>query len=82
MSADVYKAFDQINRPILVAALAMAGCPQGVLQAYATFLGGLAVHNVLNAGVGQGTQRPCSIPQGCPWSMLGLTLLTVPWARL
>eukprot|EP00969_Alexandrium_andersonii_P046092 2022037-Alexandrium_andersonii.AAC.1 len=33
-------------------------------------------------GVGEAFTRPAAIPQGCPYSMLFMALLTAPWSAL
>ena len=61
---DIYKAFDQVQRPILYVLLFKAGFPMGALRAYAVLMEHLQVHNALAAGLGQQHGRPCAIPQG------------------
>eukprot|EP00969_Alexandrium_andersonii_P122299 5406474-Alexandrium_andersonii.AAC.1 len=68
--ADVFKAFDQVCRPLAYAALAKAGFPPCVLRCYADYLEGLTIRNKVAEGVGELTHRPFALPQGDPWSMV------------
>ena len=80
--ADVYKAFDQICRPLAYTLLAKAGFPPALLWAYGSFLEGLTVRNAVGQGLGKATVRPAAIPQGDPWSMLTLGVIITPWLRM
>ena len=76
---DIWKCFDQIV-PLLIQVLAgLAGMPTKVLWPYARLMGDIQVANALPLGVGRPYSRPCSIPQGCPFSMTLLALLLRPW---
>ena len=37
-SVDIFKCFDQVNRPLIYELAALAGLPQGILSPYRTFL--------------------------------------------
>ena len=78
-SIDVYKCFDQIVRPLVVALARAAGMPTAVLSTYEAFQDNLAVYNHIGTGLGTPHQHRCSIPQGCPFSMALVTLLVRPW---
>eukprot|EP00969_Alexandrium_andersonii_P277144 12250263-Alexandrium_andersonii.AAC.1 len=81
-TVDIYKAFDQANRSVVFGLLALAGAPLGPLTAYISFMQAAIYHNSLSFGVGQGHLRACSIPQGCPWSMMVFSLMQIPWHRM
>eukprot|EP00969_Alexandrium_andersonii_P311809 13777707-Alexandrium_andersonii.AAC.1 len=70
LAIDVYKAFDQLNRQIAYVAMARSGLPPGIIHAYSAFLESVTTRHVLRGGVGQIVPRICSIPQGCPLSMM------------
>ena len=42
----------------------------------------IKVINCLRLGAGKEYKRTCSIPQGCPWSMTVLALMTYPWISI
>ena len=81
-SVDIHKCFDQLVRELVYHVLEEAGCPDGILVAYQSFLGNLIVHNFVNGHVGNGHHHRCGIPQGCPLSMPIVSLLLRPWAKL
>ena len=66
---DIFKAFDQVCRPVVYVGLARAGFPHGLLRANMSMMENLMVHSCLAAGIGQAHARPCSIPQCDVWSM-------------
>ena len=79
---DIWKCFDQIL-PLLVRVLAgLAGMPTPILWAYTRIMAELKAVNCLSTGVGKDYTRVCSIPQGCPWSMMLLALMTYPWITM
>eukprot|EP00969_Alexandrium_andersonii_P000617 26498-Alexandrium_andersonii.AAC.1 len=49
-SFDLFKAFDQINRPLMYALMATAGVPKQVLGPYVRYLEGVRVHGVYAGG--------------------------------
>eukprot|EP00969_Alexandrium_andersonii_P146457 6476923-Alexandrium_andersonii.AAC.1 len=61
--------------------LGLAGMPVCVLGPYARFLEGLSICGAYAEGYGAFEQRKCSIPQGCPFSMVTLALALTPWVR-
>ena len=73
--ADLWKAFDVIPRTLLGFLLRSSGMPEGVLSAYLRFHDNLHVYNFLAGGYGKPYFKPCSIPQGCPFSMLFMSLM-------
>ena len=75
----MYKCFDQLIRELVYEILRIAGMPAGVLDAYARFLDQVQVHNTVAGGWGKAFQKRCSIPQGCPWSMMVIALMLRPW---
>ena len=78
-AADIYKCFDQIQRPLLYCLLKEAGIPSRIVNAYRSFQEDLTLRNSLAGGLGEGYQRRCGIPQGCPFSMLYCALIMRPW---
>eukprot|EP00969_Alexandrium_andersonii_P031689 1385114-Alexandrium_andersonii.AAC.1 len=62
-------------------AMARAGVPTRVITAYSSFMQSATYFNGLALGTGEGAKRPCAIPQGCPFSMLGAALLGTAWVR-
>eukprot|EP00969_Alexandrium_andersonii_P368396 15472798-Alexandrium_andersonii.AAC.1 len=73
--ADVYKAFDQVCRPLAYGLLARAGLPAPILWAYSAYLENLSVRNAVGQAIGQETTRLFAIPQGDPWSMMTLGII-------
>eukprot|EP00969_Alexandrium_andersonii_P234524 10354824-Alexandrium_andersonii.AAC.1 len=49
---DVYKAFDQICRPLVYTLMAKEGLPSGAIWAYSAFQEGLWVRNSVGEGLG------------------------------
>eukprot|EP00969_Alexandrium_andersonii_P305624 13509484-Alexandrium_andersonii.AAC.1 len=62
--------------------MAMAGWPTHPLAAYISYQESMCVHASFSGALGAPRRRPRSIPQGCPWSMAILALVTTPWIRL
>ena len=59
-----------------------AGMPANILCAYVRFLENIVVFNAYATGLGAPRRRVGSIPQGCPFSMRILALITRPWCEL
>ena len=59
-----------------------AGMDHGVLSAYIRYQEGLLLHNSVARGIGKGFLSRTGIPQGCPLSMLFITLLLRPWLMM
>jgi hypothetical protein len=78
-AADIYKCFDQTQRPLLYAILEKAGMPKGMLRAYRSFQETMEVRNTVAGGLGSEYVRKTSIPQGDPYSMMMTALLMRPW---
>ena len=78
-SADLTKAFDEIQRELLYTLLRKGGFPERVLRAYVNFQENLLVYNAVGQGLGLPYHRPCSIPQGCPLSMAFMAFIMRPW---
>ena len=53
--------------------------PTGALRTNTPFLDALRIRGGLALGVGAPYGPRCSIPQGCPFSMLVLALTVRPW---
>jgi hypothetical protein len=81
-AADLKKAFDQIQRPLLYKLQELGGMPSRIRGPYQRYLETLQVHNVVAEGIGHPYHRPTSIPQGDPLSMLMMAFLLLPWAKL
>ena len=52
-AADIFKCFDQINRPLVYKLLKKAGLPEKVLRAYQNFQEGLKVRDRIAGGIGK-----------------------------
>ena len=78
-SIDVYKCFDQIVRPLVFELAKRAGMPTSILLTYEAFQQNLVVYNQVGNTLGQPHTHRCSIPQGCPFSMMLIALLMRPW---
>ena len=52
--------------------------PTGALRAYTPFLDALRIRGGLALGVGAPYGSRCSLPQGCPFSMMALALTVRP----
>ena len=52
-AADIFKCFDQIQRPIVYRIMQLAGSPRGVLKAYSTFQEALEIRNTVTGGLGE-----------------------------
>ncbi len=59
--------------------LETAGCPEVIVRAYRAYMEHVEVHNMIAGGVGSGYKKDCSIPQGCPLSMMLIALVVRPW---
>ena len=61
-AADVYKCFDQVQRPLMYEILRKGGMPEKVLSTYGKFIEELEVRNTVVGGVGTPYGRPTGIP--------------------
>ena len=77
-AVDIKKAFDQINRVLAASILRLAGMPSRVVDTYMRFHDNLRVYNGIAGGYGVGYYKVCSIPKGCPFSMLIMAILMRP----
>ena len=78
-TVDIAKCFDQINRELLRELATRAGMPRGVLDACLRYQDKMAIHNSVAKGIGIGFCRRTGIPQGCPFSMMYMSLMMRPW---
>ena len=78
-AADVYKCFDQVQRPLMYEILRKGGMPETVLSAYTRFLEQMEVRNTVVGGIGEPYKRPTGIPQGDPFSMMVTAMMMRPW---
>ena len=81
MSTDIFKCFDQLSKETIFLLAARMGCPMKVLVAWHRMLSQLKVVNSVGGYVGQAYERPFSIPQGCPLSMMWLACLLTPLTK-
>jgi hypothetical protein len=81
-SADIWKCFDQHQRGFLYHLLEAAGFPTPILNAYSAFHENIMYHNTIGQGLGAPHFKPCSIPQGCPFSMMLTGFSFHPWVAL
>jgi hypothetical protein len=78
-SVDVFKCFDQINRPLVYLLASKAGMPSRVLLPYMRYIDSLKVRYQVGSSVGVPHVDRTSIPQGCPFSMTMVALIMIPW---
>eukprot|EP00973_Karenia_brevis_P093384 12417085-Karenia_brevis.AAC.1 len=78
-SVDLFKCFDQIVRPLLYAVLLLAGIPFQILIPYVNFIENILIYNSVAGSLGSPHTHHCGIPQGCPFSMLFITLYLRSW---
>eukprot|EP00973_Karenia_brevis_P003449 475534-Karenia_brevis.AAC.1 len=76
---DLLKCFDQIIRPLLYMILSLAGFPAPVLTAYQNYHEHVWVYHSFNNNLGTAHRHRCGIPQGCPLSMVFVSLLLRAW---
>ena len=81
-SADIWKCFDQVQRCLLYFLLEAAGFPKPILRAYKNFHERVHYHNTIGKALGAPHRKPCSIPQGCPLSMMMTSFSFHPWVAL
>jgi hypothetical protein len=81
-SADIWKCFDQIQRLLIYYLLDLGGFPLEILQAYRAFHENATYYNTIGAGLGGPHFKKCSIPQGCPISMMLVGFTFHPWVKL
>ncbi len=78
-SIDVFKCFDQVNRPLIAELALEAGMPPRILHAYFRYIDNLQVRYQVGHTIGINHYERCSIPQGCPFSMAMIALVTRVW---
>ena len=76
---DLFKCIDQIIRALLYCVLLIAGLPKGILTAYVRFQESTLIYNSIAGALGALHRRRCGIPQGCPLSMIFLSLYFRAW---
>ena len=81
-SVDIFKCFDQINRPLLYRVALKACMPRRVLDPYFNYIDNLKIRYQVGKTIGKEHQDRCSIPQGCPFSMTMVALMLQPWIKL
>ena len=80
-SIDIYKCFDQINRDLLFRLACEAGMPKRILIPYFKYINNLQVRFQVGETIGKTHHERCSIPQGCPFSMALVALITRVWVN-
>ena len=78
-AADIFKCFDQAMRPLIYELLKAAGMPDKVIKPYIDFQERLQAYNTIAGGIGKPFQKPASIPQCDPLSMMVVALLMRAW---
>ena len=78
-SADIWKCFDQAQRQFLYHLLEAGGFPRGILAAYSSFHEQAQYYDTIGWGLDAPHRKPCSIPQGCPFSMMLTRFTFHPW---
>jgi hypothetical protein len=81
-SADIWKCFDQMQRMLLYFLLEAGGFPMPILTAYKSFHENILYHNTIGRALGAPHKKKCSIPQGCPFSMMLTGFSFHPWVAL
>ena len=81
-SIDIYKCFDQINRILLKKIAEIAGMPRRVVEPYFRWLDNMQSAFQFGKKIGLPHHDRASIPQGCPFSMMMVALLMMPWVKL
>ena len=80
-SVDIYKCFDQINRNLVYELARKAEMPLPILRAHFCYVDNLQVRYQVANTIGEPHWERSSIPQGCPFSMAMVALITV-WVNL
>eukprot|EP00969_Alexandrium_andersonii_P078900 3479184-Alexandrium_andersonii.AAC.1 len=70
-----------VCRQTVYGLLLVAGAPIGVTTAYCQYMEQVQVFGSYGQGIGSLRRRVQSIPQGCPMSMMVLTLITAAWSN-
>eukprot|EP00973_Karenia_brevis_P059463 8278657-Karenia_brevis.AAC.1 len=78
-SVDLFKCFDQVLRPLLYLILLISGLPYQILVPYISFLENLQLYNSISGSLGRPHRHRCGIPQGCPYSMVFISLFLRAW---
>ena len=78
---DIYKCFDQLNRQLIFRLALEAGMPRRILEPYMRYVDSLLIRYQVGCTIGACHSDICSLPQGCPFSMVMVALLMVPWVK-
>ena len=81
-SIDVYKCFDQINGHLLKELAIKAGMPKRIYDPYFRYIENMQSCFQVGKRIGKPAKDRCSIPQGCPFSMTMIGLITIPWINM
>ena len=76
---DLFKRFDQILRALLYRILQVAGFPMGILSAYQSYHENVNLYTSFHGSIGTPHKHRCGIPQGCPLSMIFISIMLRPW---
>ena len=79
--ADVVKSCDTVDWCVLDRVLCNLGFPRWFRHAYFEFHSHVRLRSKLAAGLGRPWTRDGGIPQGCPFSMMFIVALYLPWCR-
>ena len=79
--ADMIKSFDTVDREILDRVLRSLGLPAWFRNAYVECHAHVRLRFKPASGLGEPWTRDGSIPQGCPFSMMFIVALHLPWCR-
>ena len=77
--ADVINGFATVDRGILDSVLSSLGLPAWFRHAYFEYHAHVRLRFKLAAGLGEPWTRDGGIPQGCPWSVMFVVALYLPW---
>eukprot|EP00435_Cladocopium_sp_Y103_P021342 s684_g5.t1 len=72
---DVRRAFNSIPRLPLWCALRHLGFPEGILQAWVSFVSGQTRHFKVRQSVGEAVASNCGLPEGCALSVFGMVIV-------
>lgn len=76
---DLFKCFDQVQKPLLTSLLLLACFPVQVLAAYHRYHQIAQVYHVINGQTGRPHHHECGIRQGCPFSMMFIGIYMSAW---
>lgn len=78
---DIYKFSDQFNRQLIFRLALEVGMPRRMLEPYMRYVDSLLIRYQVGCTIGECHSDICSLPQGCPFSIVMVALLMVPWVK-